>query len=43
MGVGSQAELGPRESEIFDEDLSNSTAEYGRAKCETRDFLENHF
>jgi nucleoside-diphosphate-sugar epimerase len=43
IGVGSQAELGPRESEIFDEDLSNPTTEYGRAKCETRDFLVNHF
>lgn len=43
IGVGSQAELGPREDEIQDDDVSNPTTAYGRAKCETRDFLVSHY
>lgn len=43
IGVGSQAELGPREDEILDDDASRPTTEYGRAKCEVRNFLTSHF
>ena len=43
IGVGSQAELGPRNDEILEDDISAPTSEYGRAKCELRDFLINHF
>jgi nucleoside-diphosphate-sugar epimerase len=43
IGVGSQAELGPRSDEIFDQDPSNPTSDYGRAKCKLRDLLINHF
>lgn len=43
IGVGSQAELGPREDEILDDDVSSPTTEYGRAKCEVRNFLTRHF
>lgn len=43
IGVGSQAELGPRKDLIFDDDPSNPTTHYGQAKCEARDFLMKHF
>lgn len=43
IGVGSQAELGPRNDEILDNDVSAPSTDYGRAKCEARDFLINHF
>lgn len=43
IGVGSQAELGPRNDEILENDVSAPTTDYGRAKCEARDFLINHF
>jgi len=43
IGVGSQAELGPRDSHIFETDPSNPTTEYGRAKRDTREHLINHF
>ena len=43
IGVGSQAELGPRNDEILEEDSSAPTTDYGHAKCEARDFLTNHF
>ena len=43
IGVGSQAELGPREDEIQEDDPSRPTSDYGRAKSEVRDFLIDHF
>ncbi len=43
IGVGSQAELGPRDNLILDDDASNPTTHYGHAKCEVREFLINHF
>lgn len=43
IGVGSQAELGPRNNLIMDDDSSNPTTHYGHAKCEAREFLTNHF
>jgi nucleoside-diphosphate-sugar epimerase len=43
IGVGSQAELGPRNDAIFDNDLSRPTTDYGRAKCKCRDFLIDHY
>ena len=43
IGVGSQAELGPRSNLIVDDDSSNPTTHYGHAKCEVREFLTNHF
>ena len=43
IGVGSQAELGPRNDVILEKDISAPTTDYGRAKCEARDFLINHF
>lgn len=43
IGVGSQAELGPRSHEILEDDTPSPTSDYGRAKCEARDFLIDHF
>lgn len=43
IGVGSQAELGPRNNLILDDDPSNPTTHYGHAKCESREFLTNYF
>ncbi len=43
VGVGSQAELGPVESEILESAPDNPTSIYGRAKVETRTHLEKLF
>jgi len=43
IGVGSQAELGPRANEIHEDDISRPTSDYGRAKVEAREFLASHF
>jgi nucleoside-diphosphate-sugar epimerase len=43
IGVGSQAELGPRNREILETDPSNPTTEYGRAKRDTRELLTSYF
>jgi len=43
IGVGSQAELGPKENEILDDEDSSPTTEYGQAKCEVRDYLIDRF
>jgi nucleoside-diphosphate-sugar epimerase len=43
IGVGSQAELGPRDDHILETDLSNPTTEYGRAKRDAREHLINLF
>jgi len=43
IGVGSQAELGPRDSHILETDPSNPTTEYGKVKRDIREYLINHF
>jgi UDP-glucose 4-epimerase len=43
IGAGSQAEIGPTNSIIFEDLPTNPTTEYGRAKCQVRLGLEKHF
>jgi nucleoside-diphosphate-sugar epimerase len=43
IGVGSQAELGPKVNEIQEDDISRPTSDYGRAKVQAREFLSSHF
>lgn len=43
MGFGSQAELGPTNNQITESTKTNPTSEYGKAKCVTREMLEEVF